>query len=724
MKRIALIGLAVVMVMISGCGTGKPLQEERFEEVFTARVSDLVSLTVGPDAEVYAGSWERGIARYDHTGELQEEYPGTEHISALHYANGYLYGFDDHKKSIVELDPESGAIRTVYADLRAAEVRSIAAAGEYLVLISIPSFDIDFTREPDGYMNFHEQFFAIHIHSGERIELAGIERPIALYPGSGGVVYVYAHSGGNYVLYSYNIKSRKASRVAEMNDVGYLFAFAYENGAFVYFAPADDGINCKRMSDGLIYKVMEKLIPLLPGGGFSYYRGNLVFVAQRPAGPDENLTPEGYKEGRYIAGEDGGIIITSLQTLRLGPEFVVPADPQKREAGDKVVISAAAYSRHLSLNVLRERSGITGVYVSQPTSDYEQYLEFLTSILAGDDSVDIYILFSADAVSNALRDQTGFVPLTASAPVQDYLEQCFDWIGEAARTRGGEIWMLPLYADLPVLWYVPENFDRFGLTPADVETFDSYRQTIQRLNQEKGRYTTHTWMLSGFEALWFLHYESLHCDYENGVVNFNTDLFRHFFGAMWSGWIRYGPVRENALHPIFQYDAPWRSTHETDTTYIDEDDAGRVIFKLDNDSSNRNNRRMDMAEWRVLPMPRLTEEVTRNYTSTFAYAVINPYSRNPETAMAYLEAAAEDMLPALTQPSFMRKDTSAYDGYFDMTLPVMQDLYAIYRDGTVVFRAYPQYERNSLIDDYQAGHLTLQQAIDELQRKAEMWLHE
>ncbi len=50
--------------------------------------------------------------------------------------------------------------------------------------------------------------------------------------------------------------------------------------------------------------------------------------------------------------------------------------------------------------------------------------------------------------------------------------------------------MLPLYYDMQALCYVPENFERFDLTPEDVSTFDKYfdkyYKTMLQLNEIKG----------------------------------------------------------------------------------------------------------------------------------------------------------------------------------------------------------------------------------------------
>ena len=59
--------------------------------------------------------------------------------------------------------------------------------------------------------------------------------------------------------------------------------------------------------------------------------------------------------------------------------------------------------------------------------------------MAGDDSMGIYILGAERFETKALKEQGRYVSLSESAPIQTYLDSCFDWVGESARTSDGDI---------------------------------------------------------------------------------------------------------------------------------------------------------------------------------------------------------------------------------------------------------------------------------------------
>jgi len=82
------------------------------------------------------------------------------------------------------------------------------------------------------------------------------------------------------------------------------------------------------------------------------------------------------------------------------------------------------------------------------------------------------------------------------------------------------------------------------------------------------------------------------------------------------------------------------------------------------------------------------------------------------------------MLSAIRKPAFVLKALSAYDGHYDMSIPVYQDLHNIFREGAAIEDVFALSEVNTIVDEYQNGRVTLQEAVDEIQRKAEFWAGE
>jgi len=694
------------------------------EAVFRSSLADIASFAISPNAELFAVTMENGLARYSQDGGLLEEYPGTEQMRGLFYTNGFIYGYHASTHDILEFDVNNKKIRVVYAGLQAADIRSLAVSGGYIVLIAVPSYDSpQFEAESDGYRDLNEKLITIAIKDGDYAEAMGIRRPIALYQSGDGNLYVYARPDRQYVLFSLDLQNGKTGQAALLDDVGYTFMFAYEDGVFFYLSRIGN-VSAKRMSDGFIY-VAAGVSPLLTGGGFTRYGNLILFIEQRAPGLQDG--------GGQSHDNAPAAPITALRSIRLDRDLAFllstgePGDiSEPVDIRGNIIVSAFYYDMLFELEFLGDRSGVAAFYTEQPGL-WPEYQEFLTSIMAGNDNIDIYILPLNNSISRAMLEQGYYAPLTGSAPIQAFFDKCFDWVRESAAAPGGDLWMLPLRYSTSALWYIPENFGRFNLAPSDVATFEGYYRSLERINLEKRGYATYAQYFEMHYPYWNWQYEMTYCDYPNGMADFGTALFSGIFDSLWTGWSRSGSSGGKPIqHPVMQYDyqkvLSWRIQGSEGRS--PDYDAEHVIFKLDDINVMLENVGGDIAEWRVLPMPRISGGVEKDYMNC-VYAVVNPHSKKKELAVAYLETAAGDMLSAINQPVFVLKDLSAYNGHYDMSLPVFRDLYDIYSNGAVINKCFLGYEDYQLlVDEYQDGKLTLEETLGEIQRRAEFWLHE
>jgi ABC-type glycerol-3-phosphate transport system substrate-binding protein len=718
----AILLIVFTTLLLSGCSNNSETHDMYISDIlFNSKRGDLVSLTITPDSEVYAASWENGIARYNSDGDLLEVYHNTEFIYGITYNDGLLYGFNSLNMNIMEYDLEKKSMRVVYAGIEADNIRSIEVSDGYIFLIVIPSFsDVIYEMTGDGFQSYNEQFLRIDISSGEMVELTDIKNPMVLYKNSSGQLYLYAYTNNQYVLYRYNPKNAKSEKISEMDDVGYIFYFAYEHDAFVFFS---NGIKAKQMPNGIVYNV-ARVAPLTSAGCFSFYQGNFVFLQQY----ESVFTESGSHDCCEEDHNHPPLPTTSIQTIRLAQDYVFMVDSinlsNLQSNQGTLHISAAYHNQVISTEHMFEQSGIMAVYIDQPVSNWDEYQGFLTSIMAGDSSIDIYILHYNDETTQAMRNIGYYVPLTDSEPIQSYFNQCFDWVRDIATVPGGDIWMLPVQFEIPVLWYIPENFERFNLTFADVVSFDGYYSTVERLNRENGSY--HHFLHTDFYD-WVSQYEMTYCDYENGVVKIDTPVFFRLFERLWTGWHRYEGVGGNLpWHPVLQFfnqiDWDW-GTFITDVPQP-RYNTEHVVFKLEYLSRHFDGLQTGIADWRALPIPRVTSNVETNYMYC-SIAIINPHSTNRDLAMAFLEAAAKDMVSAVDHPIFIYNNTSMYEGKYDMTLPVYMDLLDLFSNGSVIATGFlGKGEYNTIVEEFQAQRITLTEALSELQRKAEFWLNE
>jgi ABC-type glycerol-3-phosphate transport system substrate-binding protein len=366
----------------------------------------------------------------------------------------------------------------------------------------------------------------------------------------------------------------------------------------------------------------------------------------------------------------------------------------------------------LNAGKISEIGGMVISYKVQPVSNIEQ----LTQLMAGEADVDVYLGYSTTIMTPFMMGTGFYTPLNGSGAIGGYLDNCFDRIADAARLSSGDIWMLPLYAAADVLWYVPENFERFGLTPGDSRYFDGFVETVKRLNAESREYAA--FVDRPFVLMRDLQYQyDMTCnDFAAKKADYNTDLFMRMFTTIYENYPDVlGP------HPLFR-----NSRLEWDRMGFVADmpnyNKNVVIFKQEYIDKHLDDIKDPLDGWRVLPLPRVSEDVQGNIVY-LQYAVINPLSRNKDAAMKLLETIAANPLETIRERCFLIEDPGAYRDYYDISQPGFHDLLQLFHDSMVVVGGYASEDKN-YADEYQAGRLTAEEAIMTLQREVEIWLNE
>ena len=709
MRKLSILLLAFQLLLFfsTSCIQNHSSEVEKVAQIKTSQLQQGLkasfSIAIGEDAEVFVSTSDTGIHQYSPAGVLLNVFSEHPNIVGLQYYQGKLYGYDFFEKNIIEIDVKTKEHRIIVSHLPVDEVRSMALLDENIYLLTVPSFEeVTYEQTTDSFIDFHEQFLKIQINDGTLTEIQSVKHPISLYANSLGELFIYAYpEPGNYVLYQYDDKTDSLTRISDMNDVGYLFHFAYEKEIFIYFSLMRN-TKAKRMTDGLIYNVSENL-PIAYGSCFTYYGEDIFFLEERYSEVDTEENHDG--EHTHEIAEAHLCVFRTTYTL--------PYLREEDQVAEKshVTISTDIYNKLLDTTYIEEKSNIETVYVEQP-NDIHGYQEFIQSVLSGDNTTDIFIFDYSHPDLRNILSTPGYVPLNDISSIEQYLDSCFSWVSETARTSTGDIWMLPLYFDAPLLWYVPENLSHFSVSIDSMRTFDEYLNTIKNLSQNKGEYTTHATYLTYAEMHWNSQYNMTHYDPVNGIVDYDTQLYRDYFRSMWHGWQRYADPHDGDAwkHPVLQMDL------SIDETVSSAYDTSRVICKIETMEDQFATLYPHLEDWRVLPLPRVSKEMEDNYFYC-TYAMINPNSKNKEKAAEYLQTVAENTIRAINRPTFVQKDLSSYGEYLDISLPVFQDIHQIYTAGQAI-SAYPiSSDMNQWIDDYQANKLSIEEVIESLQQR-------
>lgn len=136
------------------------------------------------------------------------------------------------------------------------------------------------------------------------------------------------------------------------------------------------------------------------------------------------------------------------------------------------------------------KSYVLGSYVPegygyQIESKQLNYTEMATVLLAGDSDYDFLILSSNDQLARRMRDIKAYENLNDIEGIKNLLDGCFNYISDAAIDSSGNIWMLPIAVECPLLIYNPDNCEKNGIEINNKYTYDKLIKDIGALQNDE-----------------------------------------------------------------------------------------------------------------------------------------------------------------------------------------------------------------------------------------------
>jgi len=346
--------------------------------------------------------------------------------------------------------------------------------------------------------------------------------------------------------------------------------------------------------------------------------------------------------------------------------------------------------------------------------------EIILKMLAGDDDIDIYFI-SNSQLHNVI--DCGFYTIIESEIIDNYISQCRDILQEYS-TVDGKTAFVPVSSGASAILIPKSAIEETGVTAQDIEYLDDFLEFVRNYDGDRIAYTNSSLLFDYLEY----QYEAYYCDYDNKEANFETPLYMHIYEEIWGGW----------QDPRGGIGATIGFEHNLTGDYSNNSEKALCTFGSYSSAENFTDKRLNtdpnvymtsgstdfFEKWRAFPIPKISEDVISGIGGG-TYALINPYSENKEAALKVLELLASDYFKYTgnTLSGFMYEDKSMYPESYHPDSEIFNDFLNIIDDNTTM--AYYTFSVQRLdIDDYQAGKLTLEEAVAEYQRQVDIWLNE
>ena len=330
---------------------------------------------------------------------------------------------------------------------------------------------------------------------------------------------------------------------------------------------------------------------------------------------------------------------------------------------------------------------------------------FALKILAQDTDFDMYLLDCRDDVSYNIKEKGAFYALNEVEGVQEYLDACFPYIKETAINEDGDIWMIPVAVAMPILYYHKEyceeqNVDWSTMT---FEQFLTLTQEIETTASEEGSIST------------YLIIEEFFKQYLSAYDSFDTELFRTYAKQIRLleenvGRLTSGPYNIVSVRRVTRIGI--------DTPYYTEEELKKIpkfFYEYELYGFEKIAERLGSSDIiGVTRVPMLSEGVKNVGVLTFL--AVNPQSKNLEITLDYISEFCQYMMTQ--KDTFLLADEAMYTD-----TPFIKECYQVCSDGTIYFAMDDDIYWNTFWN-YVEGNMELEEMIEEIERKREIYVGE
>ncbi len=697
-ERIAmLVGILVCVCGLCACnGKKRDIENKRKEADFVYPVKNISAFCTDEEGNLYACEGEAGsLCVFDKDGvQVKQvnikpmEYHGLCYVDGVLYATASKFVGETELSGmcLVQLSTEDGSQTVLYENPDAWTSRRLTYGNGQLYFLVLEAMDLADSAtlsDPTGeYYYSGERLLCYSMESKEVKELP-VDRIVAFAEKNDTTLWVYAYDM-DYGKYYYATYDPETDTMGEKGYVG-----DYANVLIKTFA-YDETV------DKLLYadEFKSAVVAMEPGdlnSQSSFYQ-----------------TEAGLSYDNELYCQDGrSYFLLNGEVHRIkNSNYIKDYEPLR------VYYSSYEYK-------IPEGTGfeINMVEVDEET--------MALTMMAGDSDYDFLLLSSDSPVAEQIRRVGAYEPLNKVEGVENYLQESFDFMKEAATDTNGAVWMLPCDVSCDVLVYNSELCKSYGInldSDYSNETLLDAQKCLEQA-EENGTPAYYSYHFARDCNRLMNLYLAEHA-VVNGTANFDTELFREYSAMYREERNRAtGNYRYAWLNPGGSVPGVDATAEEVAMYYRDYFSRVALIVADKNTISTRYERLWDGSSHGILdydffsakPMPSLEEEKQGENLADAYILVLNPKSEHLKEAKEFLTVLTE----RLSEEESIYRTKELAEEYNALERKVHE----IYGNSRIVF-SYPDDVFWDEYLKYLNGEKSLDEVISELERKLNLYLKE
>ena len=562
------------------------------------------------------------------------------------------------------------------------QVTEMIKIGDKLYVLCSPEDNADnsgndHVRNENNHSKATKTLFLIDLVTDD-IRSVSEDEIISICKSIDGFLYFYSYRDDEYYIDKYDVQKEASVSSQEINNMSDVSSFAVFGDKMFFVGEGYSGICCADLDNLDISSVFSNVITYNQSD-FDVVDDTLIFLNRKDM---------------------------CVYSLDISDNTISDHDQNGFDRIEDQTLLIAVETPSIEMESVKNSSDLSVKFVTPDPDRYVSSNERIVNDLLSDEpNYDIYIVDMGYTYCSGLWEEGFFYPLESSEIISNENEKYFCFLSEYLRSDNGSIWCIPLRINVMVLLGIPENMNKVGITEEDISDFSGLCNALEKVNN----LDENLCFIDGgsYGAYVLLNYIS-----SNNSVDFMDESFKSYFEKMWDGWIQY-ENNGNANHPLMGRITDDHSLYEH-TLLVNPE---RTLFNIVMEKDIIENKKLQK-NTAAYKLPVISREY-KNDIFVSQVAIINPKSEKRKEALEFLEEMTQ-YLHATGKLGIVYKDKSDYASVYDTESDIFDQMYEINSE-SIVMKNGPGFDIYlSVIPAYQHGEITLDDALESAQRRADL----